>query len=105
MATQLLRPRQAAQLAGQTVETIRRWCREGTLPAARVNGRWLIDPAALNELLHADAPFDEGQKVTLLGGAVLTGHIVDERDGNLVLSGPPHWLELLVPLDLVVKVA
>lgn len=104
METRLLRPSQAARLAGQTPETIRRWCRDGVLEAAQIRGRWLIDPAALNDLLHVSDPA-EGQKITLLGGAVLTGHLVDERDGNLVLTSPPHWLETLVPLDIVVEVA
>lgn len=40
---------EAAQRVGKAPETIRRWIRDGRLPAETVRGKYLIDPAALDE--------------------------------------------------------
>lgn len=37
----------AAQTAGVTIATIRRWCRYGAIAATKVAGRWIIEAASL----------------------------------------------------------
>lgn len=45
---------EAAQLAGVTSRTIRRWLAEGYLPAVKVGGRWRISQETLDRLLRGD---------------------------------------------------
>lgn len=48
-----MKPDEAARQALQKPSTIRRWCREGVLEAANVNGRWYISQQALDTLLSS----------------------------------------------------
>ncbi|MHB1469389.1 MAG: helix-turn-helix domain-containing protein [Solirubrobacteraceae bacterium] len=41
---------EAAQRVGRSQGTVRRWIREGRLPAARSHGRQMIDPATIDEV-------------------------------------------------------
>ena len=41
---------EAAQRVGRSPGTVRRWVREGRLPAATSHGKRLIDPGALDEV-------------------------------------------------------
>lgn len=45
----------AAQTAGVTVATIRRWCRYGAIAAAKVAGRWIIEAASLSRRIGLGA--------------------------------------------------
>lgn len=42
---------EAAKRVGRNPETIRRWIREGKLPAARVGTQYLVDEEALDEVV------------------------------------------------------
>lgn len=51
-AQELLTPRQVAErLRFTTPRPVYRFIREGTLPASKLGGRWLIKPAAVEALL------------------------------------------------------
>ena len=43
---------EAAELASVEGATMRVWCATGAVKAVRVVGRWRVDAADLNELLH-----------------------------------------------------
>lgn len=43
----------AARIARVTITTIRTWCRQGTVAATKVRGRWVVDVASLRTLLAA----------------------------------------------------
>lgn len=45
--TDLITPRQAAQLTGRHVKTVRRWIRTGLLPAKKLGQTYMIDPKDL----------------------------------------------------------
>ena len=67
-----LTPRQAAPLAGVTVQTTTRWCRSTPGFARRVGGRWRIDAATLDRLLSGEAPPPHaGAQVSPIAAAAL----------------------------------
>ena len=52
-STMLYSPRELAALLNVHVETVRRMCRTGQLPAARIGGQWRITPRTVAALLQA----------------------------------------------------
>ena len=42
----------AAEMAGQSVSTIRRWCNQGLVRCVRINGQRLIDIQSHSDLLE-----------------------------------------------------
>ena len=51
----LLSPEQLAERLDFDVSTVRRWCREGKLPAFRLNGYWRVTEEDLGRFLREAA--------------------------------------------------
>jgi hypothetical protein len=64
--------RQAAEISGKSVETIRRWCALHDL-GRRIGGQWAVSHPALLMLLDGDR-------------AALTAYLAGERQGRIVCA-------------------
>ncbi len=53
MAKRLLTPEEVADMFGFHEESVRRLCRQGKLPAAKVGRKWLFDPDILERWIEA----------------------------------------------------
>jgi len=73
-----------AERVGATPLTVRRWLREGKIPACRIGpaGRWLIPVAALDALLNDVDPPMSGPIVTTIPADAGDGLPADLGDGR-----------------------
>jgi len=100
-----LRPGRAAELAGVSVDTIRRWCDDGRLGTTRSDGgQRLVDgeslAAVLAERHGAAAPSAaRSSRNRLLG--IVTGVEVDRIAARVELQCGPHRIVSLVTREAV----
>lgn len=82
----------AAEKAQVSVSTIRRWCRTGRIQAAKIERRWVIEPASLPiqedrmqyELIETDT---YGNGTLYIARHVATGMDIDEsRDRDAMVA-------------------
>lgn len=61
-----LTPAEVANVLRVAPATVRRWCEDGTMPCARIGGRWRIDAAELDVWLaeHTKTSRPRGQDYT-----------------------------------------
>ena len=57
----MLTPREAAEYLNVPIETIWRWCREGTLPAVKIGKYWRLPPGELAVFIKSKAKFPRDQ--------------------------------------------
>jgi excisionase family DNA binding protein len=78
---------EAARRAGKNPETIRRWIREGKLPAHKVGTQHVLEEADLARAMGSHADIDElpaAWRSTFWGGPMpdVVGSIRRSRDGH-----------------------
>jgi excisionase family DNA binding protein len=57
--TQMLTVPEAAKRAGRNPETVRRWIREGKLPARKVGTQHVIEEQDLEAIVHPEGPYPD----------------------------------------------
>lgn len=97
----------AAELAGVSPDTIRRWCDDGRLTAARTTGgQRLVDPVSLAELMAAGATAElptgaAAQSARNRFVGLVTAVDVDRVAAKVEIQSGPHRIVSLMTSEAV----
>ena len=85
---------QAAQRAGVSTQTIRRWIASGKYPAVKIEGRWRIDTAEHPELDPPPEPAPSAELQPMLTSLTdLANRLADEAAARAVAETRAAFLE------------